>query len=219
ATLSTLPELRDVASDQQNDGFETYIDVDRDAAARLNVPMQNVQDTLYDAFGQRQISTIFAQSNQYRVVLQADPQFLTGPGALDQLYVSGTASSQVSSNGNGPSALTSASGGNGSTQSTASSLNPTATSSSEKQVPLSAIAHVERRIAPLAITHEAQFPSVTLSFNLAQGASLGDAVDAVRRAEAELGMPATISGSYSGDAAEFQRSLASEPWLILAAVV
>ena len=223
ARLQTLPELQDVASDQQNDGLQTYIEVDRDAAQRLNVPMQAVEDTLYDAFGQRQISTIFAQSNQYRVVLEANPGFQIGPESLRQLYVSGSASSQVSSNnastGNGPSTLTSSSGGNSSTQSTASSLTTTAQSQTEAQVPLSEIARIERTIAPLAITHESQFPSVTLSFNLAPGASLGDAVDAVRTAERDLGLPSTISGSYSGDAAEFQRSLASEPWLILAAIV
>ncbi len=224
AKLQSLPQLEDVASDQQDDGFQTFIDVDRDAAMRLGVPMQAVEDTLYDAFGQRQISTIFAQSNQYRVVLEADPDFQTSPDALRRLYVSGTASSQVSSNnsstGNGPSTLTSASGGTGTgTQSTAASMTSQASTSAEPEIPLSAIARLERRTAPLAITHEAQFPSVTLSFNLAPGASLGDAVSAVRKAEQELGLPATISGSYSGDAAEFQRSLATEPYLILAAVV
>ncbi len=224
ARLQTLPQLQDVASDQQDDGLQTFITVDRDAAMRLGVPMQAVQDTLYDAFGQRQISTIFAQSNQYRVVLEADPAFQIGPEMLNKLYVSGSASSNNTSNtnstGNGPSTLTSASGGNSTSSSTASSLTTSpAQSTTEPQVPLSAIATITRTTAPLAITHQAQFPSITLSFNLAADASLGDAVDAVAQAEQSLGMPATITGSYSGDAAEFQASLASEPWLILAAVV
>ena len=178
--LRTVAELRDVATDQQDDGFRTFIHVDRDAAMRLGVSMQAVQDTLYDAFGQRQISTIFAQANQYRVVLEADPSWQADPGSLSRLRVPGA---------------------NGA------------------QVPLTAFASIERITAPLAVTRQAQFPSVTLSFNLAPGASLGEAVDAVAAAEREIGVPATISGSYSGDAAEFQKSLASEPWLILAAVV
>ncbi len=178
--LRALPDMQDVATDQQTQGFALRVDVDRDAAMRFGVSMQNVQDILYDAFGQRQVSTIFSQANQYRVVLEADPAWQADPTALTQLRVPGTAGAQV---------------------------------------PLSAIATVTRAIAPLAITHQAQFPAVTISFNLAPGASLSHAVAAVAQAEAELGMPETIVGSYSGDAAEFQRSLASEPWLILAAIV
>ena len=180
AQLRTMPDLQDVATDQQTEGFATRVQVDRDAAMRLGVSMQEVQDTLYDAFGQRQISTIFSQSNQYRVVLEADPDWQADPASLDRLRVPGL---------------------NGA------------------QVPLSAIATITRGIAPLAITHQSQFPSVTISFNLAQGASLSHAVDAVAQAEQAMGLPGTIVGSYSGDAAEFQASLATEPWLILAAVV
>jgi len=172
--------LRDVASDQQNGGFRTFIRVGRDAAMRLGVTMQAVQDVLYDGFGQRQVSTIFGQANQYRVVLEADPAWQNDPALLAQLRVPGA---------------------NGA------------------QVPLATIATVEQTTAPLVITHDGQFPSVTLSFNLANGASLGDAVQAVAAAEQQIKLPPTISGRYSGDAAEFQRSLASEPWLILAAVV
>ena len=178
--LAAAPALAGVATDQQNDGFRTYINVDRDAAMRLGVTMQAIEDTLYDAFGQRQISTIFGQSNQYRVVLEADPSWQANPDSLRLLRVPGT---------------------NGA------------------QVPLSAIATITRTVAPLVVTHQEQFPSVTLSFNLAPGSSLGEAVNAIAAAEKEIGMPETISGSYSGDAAEFQKSLASEPWLILAAVV
>ena len=180
AELATLPELRDVASDQQDDGFRTFIHVDRDAAARLGVSMQAIEDTLYDGFGQRQISTIFGQANQYRVVLEADPRWQADPDSLRLLRVPG--------------------------------LN-------DVQVPLSAIARIEKVTAPLVIAHQEQFPAVTLSFDLAPGSSLGQAVEAVGRAERAIGMPETITGSYAGDAAEFQSSLSAEPWLILAAVV
>jgi len=178
--LASLPELRDVASDQQDEGFRTFIEVDRDAAMRLGVTIQAIEDTLYDAFGQRQISTIFGQANQYRVILEADPLWQANPDSLKLLRVPG--------------------------------LN-------DVQVPLAAVAHVSRVTAPLVIAHQEQFPAVTLSFDLAPGFSLGHAVDAVARAEKDIEMPQTITGSYSGDAAEFQSSLAAEPWLILAAVI
>ncbi|MDR3537377.1 MAG: efflux RND transporter permease subunit [Acetobacteraceae bacterium] len=180
ARLSELPAMRNVASDQQDEGFRTYITVDRAAAMRLGVSMQAVQDTLYDAFGQRQISTIFGQANQYRVVLEADPTWQADPAALRLLRVAGA---------------------------------------NDVQVPLTAIATMRRGIAPLVVSHEAQFPAVTLSFDLSPGYSLGDAVAAVAQAERDIGMPQTISGSYAGDAAEFQKSLAAEPWLIGAAIV
>jgi hydrophobe/amphiphile efflux-1 (HAE1) family protein len=178
--LATDPVLSNVASDQQNDGFRTLITVDRDQAMRLGVSMQAVEDTLYDSFGQRQISTIFGQSNQYRVILEADPSWQADPNSLRLLRVPGT---------------------------------------NDAQVPLSAFAIVQTTVAPLVITHQEQFPSVTLSFDLAPGYSLGQAVRAVAADEQEIGVPQTISGSYSGDAAEFQRSLTAEPWLILAAIV
>jgi len=180
AKLATLPELRDVASDQQDEGFRTLIRVDRDAAMRLGVSMQAIEDTLYDGFGQRQISTIFGQANQYRVVLEADPLWQADPDSLRLLRVPG--------------------------------LN-------NVQVPLSAVARIDKVTAPLVIAHQEQFPAVTLSFDLAPGYALGHAVDAIARAGTAIGMPETISGSYSGDAAEFQSSLSAEPWLILAAVV
>ena len=178
--LRGMTDLRDVASDQQTEGFSTRIAVDRDQAMRLGVSMQAVQDTLYDAFGQRQVSTIFAQSNQYRVILEANPDWRADPHSLERLRVPGTGGAQV---------------------------------------PLSAIAKIVSGTAPLAITHQSQFPSTTISFNLAPGSSLSHAVAAVAQAEREMGLPGTILGSYSGDAAEFQASLASEPWLILAAIV
>jgi len=178
--LRQEPGLRDVNSDQQNAGHRVLVQVDRDAAMRLGVSMQEVQDTLYTAFGQRQISTIFAQSNQYRVILEADPSWQADPSSLLRLRVPGTGGAQV---------------------------------------PLAGFATIERTTAPLSITREDQFPAATISFNLAPGASLGQAVEAIARAEAEIGLPGTIAGSYSGDAAEFARSLEAEPWLILAAIV
>jgi multidrug efflux pump len=180
ARLADAAALADVASDQAPGGARVQITVDRDAAMRLGVSMQSVQDVLYDGFGQRQISTIFAQANQYRVVLETDPKWQSDPRLLTLLRVPGA---------------------NGA------------------QVPLTAFASITRTTAPLVITHQGQFPSVTLSFNLAPGHALGDAVQAVSDAQASLGLPPGITGSYAGDAAEFQRSLASEPWLILASVV
>ncbi len=180
AKLASLPALRNVASDQQDNGFRTFINVDRAAAMRLGVSMQAIQDTLYDAFGQRQISTIFGQANQYRVVLEADPEWQEDPEVLKLLRVPGAGGAQV---------------------------------------PLAVIARFEKTTAPLLMTHQEQFPSATLSFDIAPGFSLGHAVDAVAQAEKDIGMPGTITGSYAGDAAEFQRSLAAEPWLILAALV
>jgi multidrug efflux pump len=229
AALQALPQIADAASDEQNDGLRTYIRVDRDAAQRLGVSMQSIQDTLYDAFGQRQISTIFSQSNQYRVVLEVDPALQLDPSSLSRLYVP---SSTTTSSGTTSTATVSSAGGNassGATQSIATgttaastgtaTTNTTVATAKDVMVPLSEIATIQRITAPLVVQHQAQFPSVTLSFNLAPGASLGDAVTAVAQAERAIGLPPTISGSYSGDAAEFQSSLASEPWLILAAVV
>jgi multidrug efflux pump len=199
--LRQVPELDHVTSDQQPDGFATEIVVDRDRATRLGVTMQAIEDVLYDAFGQRQVSTIYQQSNQYRVVMQADPAWIADPGSLERLRVPGTIASF---------------GANGAAQTATSTVSTTNTVA---QVPLMAVAHLVRRTAPLVITHQAQFPCVTISFDVRAGASLGNAVAAVQAAEREIGLPASIIGSYSGDAAEFQRSLAAEPWLILAAVL
>jgi multidrug efflux pump len=147
------------------------------------------------------VSTIYQQSNQYRVILSADPAWIENPDVLGQLRVPGTVASF---------------GANGAAQVASATV---ATTNTVAQVPLLSVAHLVRRTAPLVITHQAQFPSVTLSFDVRAGASLGDAVAAVSQAETDIGLPATIIGAYSGDAAEFQRSLAAEPWLILAAVV
>ncbi|MBN9598874.1 MAG: efflux RND transporter permease subunit [Afipia sp.] len=180
------PLFRDVSSEAQEGGLRAALHVDRQRAGQLGVSLQAVTDTLNDAFSQRQVSTIYGQANQYRVVLEAKPQDQRDPDILSRLYVPGAAGQA----------------GAGTTQ-----------------VPISAIATLTRTTAPLSISHQAQFPAVTLSFNLAPGVALGDAVDAVHKTEARIGMPSIITGLYSGDAAEFSRSLAGQPWLILAAVV
>jgi multidrug efflux pump len=178
--LRSAPELNDVASDQQNDGFQIDIAVDRDKASRLNVLPQDIDNTLYDAFGQRQISTIFTQLNQYRVILEVEPSYQQNPAALAKIYVK---------------------------------------SATGQLVPLSAFATMTPTTAPLVITHQGQFASATLSFNLRRGYSLSNAVAAVQQAQRNIGLPDTVQTQFSGSAAEFQSSLKSEPWLILAAVV
>jgi multidrug efflux pump subunit AcrB len=178
--LRESPELTDVATDQQTGGFQIKVDVDRDKAARLNVLTQAIDDTLYDAFGQRQVSIIFTQLNQYRVVLEVQPGFQSQPGVLEKIYVK---------------------------------------SSTGQLVPLSAFAKMRTVTAPLAIVHQGQFPAVTLSFNLRPGGSLGEAVVAIQKAEKEINLPDTVATSFSGSAAEFRSSLASEPYLLLAAIV
>jgi multidrug efflux pump len=178
--LGSSPVLRDVVSEAQDGGLRAMVQVDRETAGRLGVSMQAVNDALNDAFGQRQISTIYAQTNQYRVVLEAAPQYQSDPAALSRIYVP-------------------AAGG--------------------AQVPLSAVARIERRSAPLAISHQEQFPSVTISFNLPPGAALSNAVAAIAAASQEIGVPSSVTGSYSGDADEFTKSLQGQPWLILAAII
>jgi multidrug efflux pump len=180
ARLRGRPELRDVASDQQDQGLETSVRIDRNTAARLGITPQMIDDALYNAFGQRQISTIFTQLNQYRVVLEVKPEFRQDPAALNQIY------------------LRSSTGG---------------------QVPLSTFTTFEERASPLLVSHQGQFPAVTVSFNLAPGASLGEAVDVIEQARRDVRMPASIETSFQGAARAFQASLANEPFLILAAVV
>ena len=189
--LQSSSMLRDVASEAQDDGLRMNIVVDRELAGRLGVSLQMINDTLNDAFGQRQIATIYAQSNQYRIVLEAMPHYQLDPSSLSKLYVPGTA---VPGTAGGPSI-------------------------GAAQVPLSAVARFETTTAPLVIAHQEQFPSVTISFNLAPHAALSDAVTAINAAEREIGVPSSVLGSYSGDAAEFAKSLENEPWLILAAAI
>src|SRR5256884_848760 len=178
--LPTLPQLRDVATDQQTRGSQASLVIDRVTASRLGITPQAIDDALYDAFGQRQISTLFTQLNQYHVILETMPEFQKNPAKLQDIYVR------------------SASGG---------------------AVPLSAFTHFESGTAPLAINHQGQFPSVTISFNLAPGAALGEATKAIELAQTELGMPLSVQASFQGTAQAFKASLTNEPWLILAAIV
>jgi multidrug efflux pump len=179
--LRARPELQDVSSDQQDQGLGTALAIDRSTASRLGVAPQTIDDTLYDAFGQRQVSTMFTQLNQYRVVLEVRPDFRQNLAGLRDIYVRGASGGPV--------------------------------------VPLSAVTRVEETTAPLAITRQGQFPAVTLSFNLAPGASLGEAVQAIEAATRQMGLPASIRGSFQGTAQAFQASLANEPLLIVAALV
>jgi multidrug efflux pump len=199
--LRADPLFRDVASEAQDGGLRVDIKIDREKAGRLGISMQAISDTLDDAFGQRQISTIFGQANQYRVILEAMPEYQRDPSTLSKLYLpAGTSTLQAT--------LSSSTANVAFLPTNATAL-----------VPLSAVATVERTTAPLAIQHLDQFPAVTVSFNLASGASLGDAVAAIAAAENDIKMPASVVGTYAGDTAEFASSLAGEPWLILAAVV
>jgi multidrug efflux pump len=204
------PALREVASEAQEGGPRVQIEVDREQAGRLGVSMQSVTDTLNDAFGQRQISTIYGQANQYRVILEAQPRYQQDPNALSKLYVTGASTST----GTAATVANTATG----TTNTNTTATPNAITSSN-QVPLSAFARFVPTSAPLAIAHQEQFPSVTISFDLAPGFALSDAVAVIRAAQQDIGMPTSVTGSYSGDAAEFAKSLAGEPWLILAAAI
>ncbi|MDI3259795.1 MAG: efflux RND transporter permease subunit [Sinobacteraceae bacterium] len=208
AALQQRPELADVASDQQSLGLELKLTIDRDKASRLGVPVQTIDDTLYDAFGQRQVTTIYTEQNQYRVILEVPPDFRARPDALDKLYVRAASSAGTLASANAAAA-------NAAPALTTSGVS----TSAGDMVPLSAVAHRELTTAPLVITHQGQLSAVTISFNLAPGYSLGAALDAIDRAQRTIGLPGTITAGYSGSAAEFQSSLASEPWLILAAVV
>lgn len=178
--LSNQPELVDVASDLQDKGLQVYLVIDRDAASRLGVSVANITDALYDAFGQRQISTIYTQASQYRVVLQAKDGEKIGPQALDQIHVKTTDGGQVR---------------------------------------LSSLARVEERQAQLAISHIGQFPSVMVSFNLAPGVALGEAVELIDQVQKDIGMPVGVKTEFQGAAQAFQASLSSTLLLILAAVV
>jgi hydrophobe/amphiphile efflux-1 (HAE1) family protein len=178
--MQGLPQLRDVASDQQSAGRTLNIDVDRAAASRLGVDPALVDGILYDAFGQRHVARIYTTLNQYYVILEVDPSFQLGPNALSRIY---------------------------------------AKSASGSMVPLSQVATVTPAVAPLAVNHQGQFPSVTLSFNLAANSTIGEAVTAIRQATADLQLPASIATSFQGNAQAFQSSLSSTPILIVAALV
>lgn len=178
--LIRSPYLADVASDLQDQGLQAYVNIDRDAAGRLGITTAAIDNVLYDAFGQRLVSTIFTQTNQYRVVLEVKPEFREGPAALGDLYL---------------------------------------TSSAGTQVPLAAIASISEKPVPLVINHLGQFPAATISFNLAKGVALGEAVAAIEAAEREIGLPASVKTGFQGAALAFRASLTSTLLLILAAIV
>jgi multidrug efflux pump len=232
--LKQLPELQDVATDQQNGGLAETLVIDRVTASRMGISPQMIDETLYDAFGQRQISTLYTQLNQYHVILETLPNFQTNPSNLEDIYVrSGDVSSTGTSTTTSGSASTSASSGlvtSGSSTpapgpsgpgptATTLPLNLPVTAANGAAVPLSAIAHFAPSSTPLLITHQGQFPVVTVSFNLASNASLGAATDAIDKVQKSMNMPLSIQTAFQGSAASFQSSLSNEPLLILAALV
>ena len=217
--LETLPELRDVASDQQNRGLQAYLTIDRSTASRLGITTQMITDTLYDAFGQRQVSTMFTQLNQYRVVLEAQPQLQRGPMELPNIYIrpaSGGAGASIPSTPNSPLPVNI-------TAFTPSSSVPNvigqAALTPSGASPLSAFTHLQILPAPLALNRQGQFPSATISFNLAPSVSLGQAVEKINQAARDLKLPDSITGSFQGTAQAFETSLKNEPLLILAALI
>ncbi len=178
--LRKLPELVDLSSDQQDKGLKASLVIDRSTASRLGITPQMIDDTLYDAFGQRQVSTMYTQLNQYHVVMEVEPRYWQRPETLRDIYVR---------------------------------------SSTGAQVPLSAFTRYQPTSDTLQVNHQGQFPAVTLSFNLAPGVALGDAVKAIEGSLREMGLPESVRGKFAGTAQAFQASLASQPWLILAALV
>ncbi len=246
--MKKLPQLADVATDQQTGGLAVSLMIDRVTASRLGIAPDTIDNTLYDAFGQRQISTMYTQLNQYHVILEADPQIQASPARLQDLYIqtsasqggsgpgasSSYASSGSSSAGSNavttPAAFTPSSGvltrpadaltsGVGSTStSSSSSANTATTAAPSGSVPLSAFTHLERSTESLSINHQGQFPAVTVSFNLAPDAALGGAISAINKAQDDLHMPASVQYGFQGTAAAFEGSLANEGFLILAAL-
>jgi multidrug efflux pump len=216
--LHQQPELRDVASDQQVLGLRTKLIFDRDTAARFGITPSAIDQTLYDAYGQRQVSTIFTQLNQYHVVLEVKPEFQQKPSDLGNLFIRSGASSGLVSGGSGA-ALSTGPTSSLTAANASLSANVGPAASTPGVVPLSAFTRPELSTVPITVNHQGQFPVVTISFNLAPGVSLGEAVRAVNRAKDELHMPASIQAEFQGTAQAFQTSLANEPMLILAAIV
>ena len=242
AALQHDPRLADVNSDQQQRGLETDIVIDRATAARLGITPLQIDNTLYDAFGQRQVSMIYSAQNQYHVVMELAPRYWQDPGTLKEIWVStaggpatGTETTNalpgtVSSSAGGSTAAAAASASAASVRNAATnaianvghgtaSAGAAVSTAKETMVPLAAIAHYGPGNTPLAVNHQGPFVATTLSFNLPPGRSLSDAVAAMEEASQKIGLPATIHGSFSGTAQAFQSSLANEPMLILAALI
>jgi len=246
--LKLLPELEDVATDQQLGGLAVSLVIDRATASRFGIAPTTIDNTLYDAFGQRQISTMYTQVNQYHVVLESEPQFQLDPDKLNHLYIQSNASAGATGTGASSSFASSGSSSAGSNALTASAqytpaantlappanaLSTSASSTSRtgansagvtssttsNAVPLSAFSHFEKTTEPLSINHQGQFPAITVSFNLAPNAALGDAITSVDKAQKDMHMPPSLQAGFQGTAASFTNSLANEPLLILAALV
>ena len=245
--LKQSPLLEDVATDQQTGGLTVSLAIDRVTASRLGLSPSTLDNTLYDAFGQRQINTMYTQLNQYHVILEAQPQFQQDPGRLNKMYIQSNASSGASgaAASTSYSASSSASAGsNATTESTlytpssgvftppanalarttssttgSSSANTNTSSTPSNAVPLGAFVHVTRGTEALSINHQGQFPSVTVSFNLAPNAALGGAIDAINKIVKDLDLPPSVQGGFQGTAASFENSLSNEGLLILAALV
>ena len=245
--LKELPQIEDVATDQQLGGLAVSLVIDRVTASRLGVAPTTIDNTLYDAFGQRQINTMYTQLNQYHVILESEPQFQRDPNMLSHLYIqsnsaSGTtgaaasSSSSVGSTTAGSNALTSTAKYTPSANTLAASMNAlspttsstsnsgatsagTASSALSSAVPFSAFSHFETTTEPLSITHQGQFPAITVSFNLAPNAALGGAITAITKVQKDMHMPASLQADFEGTAASFRNSLSNMPLLILAALV
>src|SRR6204780_4894630 len=246
--LKLLPELEDVATDQQTGGLAVSLVIDRVTASRFGIAPTTIENTLYDAFGQRQINTMYTQVNQYHVVLESQPQFQLDPNKLNHLYIQSNASAGATGTGAATSFASSGSSSAGSNALTASaqytpsantlappanalSPSPSSTSSNgansagttsstiSNAVPLSAFSHFEKTTEPLSISHQGQFPAITVSFNLGPNAALGEAITAVDNVQKDMHMPPSLQAGFQGTAASFTNSLANEPLLILAALV
>jgi multidrug efflux pump len=246
--LKQLPELEDVATDQQLGGLAVTLVIDRVTASRLGIAPTTIDNTLYDAFGQRQISTMYTQVNQYHVVLESEPQFQKDPNNLNKLYIQANASAGATGAGAASSFASSGSSSAGSNALTSSAqytpaantlappanaLSPIASSTpstgansagatssaTSNAVPLGAFSHFEKTTEALSISHQGQFPAITVSFNLAPNAALGEAITAVDKAQKDMHMPPSLQAGFQGTAASFTASLANEPLLILAALV
>jgi multidrug efflux pump len=243
--LKQLPELEGVATDQQPGGLAVFLGIDRVTASRLGIAPTTIDNTLYDAFGQRQINTMYTQVNQYHVLLEVEPYFKQDPEKLNYLYIlsnssagaSGTAASTSFSASGSSSAGSNALTGTAQYSPAANTLAPPSNALSSKvvstgagsaganssavsnEVPLSAFCHFENTTEPLSINHQGQFPAITVSFNLTENASLGDAISVVEKVQKEMHMPASVQAAFQGTAASFQASLSNEPLLILAAVI
>jgi multidrug efflux pump len=237
--LQGEPQLADVNSDQQNKGLESNLFIDRDTAARLGLTVSQIDNTLYDAFGQRQVSTIFVARNQYHVIMEVAPKYWQNPQTLNDVYVSTSGGSVGGSQATNAVAGTTVAQGRSITVNTiasdaarnlatnsigtighaTASTGSAVSTSRETMIPLSAVSHFGPGAIPLSVNHQGLFVASTISFNLAPGVSLGSAVDLIEATMTRLGVPATIHGTFQGTAAAFQDSLANQPFLILAALV